>query len=133
LLIEFSQNRAQHCIQRRNIPLHDPPDGLENRIQNNRGPASFASQQWNPLDVWMLLFVSLIYALCRLAENLKVAKNCVLEGARRKNSFGAMRGVLVYSPNALRICSTYALWDFTMEPLREGQRISGLSERRITT
>ncbi len=83
----------------------------------------------------MLLFVSLIYALYRLAENLKVAKNCVLEGARRKNSFGAMRRVLVYSPNALKdmfdVCSL-GFHNGTASR-RTASRISGLSERRITT
>lgn len=83
----------------------------------------------------MLVFVSLLYPLCGLAENLKVAKNCVLEGARRKNSLGAMRGVLVYSPNALKdmfdVCSLG--FHNGIDSRSTASRISGLSERRITT
>src|ERR1017187_5759749 len=83
----------------------------------------------------MPLLVRCFDPLRRLAENLKVANNCVLKRMRDKDRVSALTGIFGDSANALENMLDIRALGFHngTASRRTASRIRGLSERRITT
>jgi hypothetical protein len=77
------------------------------------------------------LFVSFIHALGRLAKNLKVAKNSVLERVRNRDSFPSGGRIFMYSSNTFEDVFDVRSLRFHSGTAsrRTASRINGLRER----
>jgi hypothetical protein len=83
----------------------------------------------------MFPLVSPIHSLGRLAKNLEVAKDSVLERARNEDRFPSVGGIFLYPSDALEDMFNVGSLRFHSGTAsrRTASRISGLRDRRITT
>lgn len=111
-LVRFAQsdqNQPHRLFQVRQIPLHDAPDGLKIHFEVIVDQNVSRSRDRLPRDLRMLLLVSFIHTLGRLAENLEISKDRILKRPRSENNLPPLGGVVMYLPNAFKdvfnVCS----------------------------
>ena len=117
------------------IPCHDEPDRLEIHFKVVVHQRVSHAGYGRPGDFGMPLLVRLGNPLRRLAENLKIANDCILECPRGKDRIPAGCGILADSANALDDMLDVRALGFHKgtDSRRTASRIRGLNERRITT
>src|ERR1035437_8132339 len=133
--VQCSKDGTHRLLERREISHDNIPDCLKVHFKIVVYQDVSHAGYRRPVDLRVPLLVRFLDPLCRLAENLKVADDCVLERTRGKHGIPARRRILNDSANAfddLLGVRTLRYPSGTASGRTES-RIRGLSERRITT
>jgi hypothetical protein len=134
-LVQGVKDGAHCLLKRREISRDNIPDCLKVHFKIVVYQDVPHAGYRRPVDLRVPLLVRFVDPLCRLAENLKVADDCVLERARGEYSIPARRRILSDSAYAFDdMLDIRALRFHNSTASRSTEsRIRGLNERRITT
>jgi hypothetical protein len=120
-LVQRSNDGAHRLIERRQISHYYIPNRVEIHFKVVVHQDVSHAGYRRPVDLRVPRLVRLVNPLRRLAQDLKIADDCVLERTRGKDSIPAAAESSAILPMHAMTCWTYARCDFTTARLHGEQ------------